>query len=54
MPQQKKDKALTQNIEVMLREQLRQMIQNKVSQEELQQHIDKINSNLDQAEKLLS
>jgi hypothetical protein len=49
-----KDKALTQNIEVMLREQLRQMIQNKVSQEELQQHIDKINSNLDQAEKLLS
>jgi hypothetical protein len=49
-----KDKALMQNIEVMLREQLRQMIQNKVSQEELQQHIDKINSNLDQAQKLLS
>jgi hypothetical protein len=48
-----KDKALMQNIEVMLREQLRQMIQNKVSIEELQQHIDKINSNLDQAEKLL-
>ena len=49
-----KDKSLMQNIEVMLREQLRQMIQNKVSSEELQQHIDKINSNLDQAEKLLS
>jgi hypothetical protein len=49
-----KDKALMQNIEVMLREQLRQMIQNKISSEELQQHIDKINSNLDQAEKLLS
>jgi hypothetical protein len=48
-----KDKALMQNIEVMLREQLRQMIQNKVSIEELQQHIDNINSNLDQAEKLL-
>jgi hypothetical protein len=48
-----KDKALMQNIELMLREQLRQMIQNKVSSEELQQHIDKINSNLDQAEKLL-
>jgi hypothetical protein len=48
-----KDKAFMQNIEVMLREQLRQMIQNKVSPEELQQHIDKINSNLDQAEKLL-
>ena len=49
-----KDKSLMQNIEVMLREQLRQMIQNKVSSEELQQHIDKINSNLDRAEKLLS
>jgi hypothetical protein len=49
-----KDKALMQNIEVMLREQLRQLIQNKVSPEELQQHIDKINSSLDQAEKLLS
>jgi hypothetical protein len=41
------------NIELMLREQLRQLIQNKVSLEELQQHIDKINNNLDQAEKLL-
>ena len=49
-----KDKSLMQNIEVMLREQLRQMIQNKVSSERVQQHIDKINSNLDQAEKLLS
>ena len=49
-----KDKALMQNIEIMLREQLRQLMQNKVSPEELQQHIDKINSNLDQAEKLLS
>ena len=48
-----KDKALMQNIEVMLREQLRQMIQNKVSIEELQQHIDKINNNLDQAEEIL-
>jgi hypothetical protein len=48
-----KDKALMQNIEVMLREQLRQIIQSKVAVEELQQHIDKINSNLDQAEKKL-
>jgi hypothetical protein len=48
-----KDNALMENTEVMLREQLRQLIQNKVSLEELQQHIDKINSNLDQAEKLL-
>jgi hypothetical protein len=49
-----KDNALMENTEVMLREQLRQLIQNKVSLEELQQHIDKINSNLDQAEKLLA
>ena len=42
-----------ENTEVMLREQLRQLIQNKVSLEELQQHIDKINSNLDKAEELL-
>jgi antitoxin component of RelBE/YafQ-DinJ toxin-antitoxin module len=42
-----------QNIEIMLREQLRQIIQNKVLPEELRQHIDKINSNLDQAEKKL-
>ena len=45
--------ALMENTEVMLREQLRQLIQNKVSLEELQQHIDKINSDLDKAEELL-
>jgi hypothetical protein len=37
----------------MLREQLRQLIQNQVPTEQLQQHIDKINSNLDRAEQLL-
>lgn len=42
-----------ENTEVMLREQLRQLIQNKVSAEELQQHKEKINSNLDKAEELL-
>ena len=42
-----------ENTEVMLREQLRQFIQNKVSAEEIQQHIEKINSNLDQSEELL-
>ena len=42
-----------ENTEVMLREQLRQLIQNKVSIEELQEHIDKINSDLDKAEELL-
>jgi hypothetical protein len=42
-----------ENTEGMLREQLRQLIQNKVLIEELQQHIDKININLDKAEKLI-
>jgi superfamily II RNA helicase len=52
-PLAEKDEALMENTEVMLREQLRQLIQNKVSLEELQQHIDKIKINLDQAEKLI-
>jgi hypothetical protein len=52
-PLAEKDEALMENTEVMLREQLRQFIQNKVSLDELQQHIDKINSNLDKAEELL-
>jgi hypothetical protein len=52
-PLAEKDEALMENTEVMLREQLRQLIQNKVSLEDLQQHIDKINSNLDKAEELL-
>jgi uncharacterized protein YeeX (DUF496 family) len=42
-----------ENTEVMLREQLRQFIQNRVPVEEIQQHIDKINSNLEKAEGLL-
>jgi uncharacterized protein (UPF0335 family) len=45
---------LMENTEVMLREQLRQFIQNRVPVEEIQQHIDKINSNLDKAEELLA
>ena len=53
-PLAEKDEVLMENTEVMLREQLRQLIQNKVSAEELQQHIDKINSNLDKAEELLA
>jgi hypothetical protein len=52
-PLAEKDEALMENTEVMLREQLRQYIQNKVSLDELQQHIDKINSNLDKAEEFL-
>ena len=45
--------AEMENTEVMLREQLRQLIQNQVPVEELQQHIDKINDNLDRAQQLL-
>jgi hypothetical protein len=52
-PLAEKDEVLMENTEVMLREQLRQLIQNKVSPEGLQQHIDKINNNLDKAEGLL-
>jgi hypothetical protein len=49
----RKRPALMKNIEVMLREQLRQLIQNEVPAEELQQHMDKINNDLDKAEGLL-
>jgi hypothetical protein len=52
-PLAEKDEALMENTEVMLREKLRQFIQNMVPVEEIQQHIDKINSNLDKAEGLL-
>jgi hypothetical protein len=53
-PLAEKDPELMGNTEVMLREQLRQFIQNKVPVEEIQQHIDKINGNLDKAEGLLA
>ena len=51
-PLAEKDEVLMENTEGMLREQLRQLIQNKVLIEELQQHIDKININY-KAEKLI-
>src|SRR5918996_3082590 len=52
-PLAEKDEALMVNTEGMLREQLRQLIQNQVPAEQLQQHIEKINGNLDRAEQLL-
>ena len=52
-PLAEKDETLMQNIEVLLREQLRQLIQEHVPVEELQLHIDKINNNLKNAEGLL-
>jgi hypothetical protein len=52
-PLAEKDEVLMENTETMLREQLRQLIQNQVPAEQLQQHVDKINSNLDKVEQLL-
>ena len=52
-PLAEKDEALMQNTEVMLREQLRQLIQDHVPIEELQLHINNINNNLKNAEGLL-
>lgn len=52
-PLAEKDEVLMENTEAMLREQLRQLIQNQAPAEQLQQHVDKINSNLDKAEQLL-
>jgi plastocyanin len=53
-PLDKHDKALNENTEIMLREQLRQMIKDKPPLENIQQLINKINSNLDKAESLLA
>ncbi|HYF98582.1 MAG TPA: hypothetical protein VD815_00675 [Candidatus Saccharimonadales bacterium] len=48
------DRPLMETTEIMMREELRQMILDQVSIEELQSHIDNINSNLDKAVELLS
>ena len=47
------DESLMLNTEVMMREELRQLIQDRVPVEQLQQHIDMINNNLNEAEQLL-
>ena len=52
-PLAEKDEVLMENTEAMLREQLRQLIQNQVPAEQLQQHVNKLNSNLDIAEQSL-
>jgi plastocyanin len=52
-PLKKRDNALENNIEMMLREQLRQYIKDRLPLENIQQLITKIRSNLDKAEKLL-
>jgi plastocyanin len=53
-PLNKHDKALRNDTEIMLREQLRQVIKDKSPAENIQQLINKINSNLDKAEALLA
>lgn len=53
-PLEKHDKALKNETEIMLREQLRQMIKDKSPQESVQQLIDKIKVNLDKAQTLLA
>lgn len=52
-PLKKRDNALENNIEIMLRDQLRQYIKDRLPLENIQQLITKIRSNLDKAEKLL-
>jgi len=52
-PLKKRDNGLENNIEIMLREQLRQYIKDRLPLENIQQLITKIRSNLDKAEKLL-
>lgn len=48
------DRPLMESTEIQMREELRKMIINRVSLQELQSHIDEINANLDKSVELLS
>lgn len=48
------DRPLMETTEIQMREELRKMILDQVSVEELQSHIDEINANLDKSVELLS
>jgi S-adenosylmethionine/arginine decarboxylase-like enzyme len=52
-PLAQQDQQLMEQTEVMLREELRQMITNRVPIEQIEQHITMINANLDRAAELL-
>lgn len=52
-PLAESDETLMENTEVMLREELRQLIQDRAPLEEIQQQVDMINNNLDDANTLL-
>lgn len=54
MPLAEKDRTLMETTEVMMREELRDMILNEVSTEEIETQVENINSNLDKAVQLLS
>lgn len=53
-PLAEQNRTLMESTELMLREDLRQLIQSQAPIEEIQEHIAKINSNLNQAEELLA
>jgi hypothetical protein len=53
-PLAEQNSTLMETTELMLREDLRQLIQTRAPIEEIQEHVDKINSNLNQAEELLA
>jgi plastocyanin len=53
-PLEKHDKSLKESTEIMLREQLRQSIKDKLPLESIQQLVNKIDSNLNKAERLLA
>jgi hypothetical protein len=52
-PLAQKNQTLMEGTEVMLREELRRLIQDRVPSQEIQAQIEKINANLDKAEELL-
>jgi hypothetical protein len=52
-PLAKENQTLMETTEVMLREELRQLIQDRAPSQEIHAQIEKINANLDQAERLL-
>ncbi|MGA9843945.1 MAG: hypothetical protein WBP64_08775 [Nitrososphaeraceae archaeon] len=53
-PLQQHDKTLKQNIEFMMRGELRQQIKHKAPLSDIQTLVSKINTNLDKTKKLLS
>jgi hypothetical protein len=53
IPLAQRDQQLMEQTEIMLREELRQMITDRVPIEQIEQHVTMINANLDRAAELL-